>query len=185
MSSTYSFPIGWYSDSDPEYMKVLLGITPNKYGFTDPFNNYYNIFMNYSIYNRIHDYSSVCLSDYIPFLKMDSSLIKDKKFIVDLPNHSALYRPLFNFKKSISFPDTYLFNTYSVSNGKKVPLNVASMKKNIKATASEDLPVFSIISSSLHQSDSGYTLFDFKENLVFDSVSNAVVYKYADVIGFA
>ncbi len=180
-----SIRIGWYSDSDAEYLKMATGVLPNKYGFIDPYHKYYNLFLNYSVFNYYDNFENVDLLKTTAVLNLDSTLVSDKKFIADLPRYSALSRLLFAFPQKSSFPDTFTFDIYIAFKDGAVKSDTSSIKKFSFTGRDNSYPVYSFLSSYSADTSYFYSEFNFNDKELFHSIKNPYVYKLADIVGFS
>ena len=181
--SSDEFFLGWYSDSNSEYLKVLVGIKDNKYGYIDPYSKYYNLFLNYSVFNYFILPDSINISKTTPFLHIPDSLLLGKHFIADIPRYSSLFRLLFTFPPGEKNQDKTTF-TIRVFDSIHNTVN-NSNDSGIFTGRNSRYPVYSYFSFEDFCNSGNYAIFDLNEEKILLDKNRPYVYTHGDILGFS
>lgn len=185
LSSEDEFLLGWYSDSDVDYLKVLTGQRENRYSYIDPYCRYYNLFLNYSVYNRFILPDSINFKQAVPFLEIYDKVGFDKHFIVDLPRYSSLFRLFFAFPDGKANTDTTTFSvkifdeSHNEVNRQYIPEGSIFMGRNVK------YPVYSFLTFRDNSLKGWYATFDFNSEKLMLSSNSPYVYRHGSIFGFS
>lgn len=184
ISSSEEFLLGWYSDSDADYLKVLVGDKSNRYGYIDPYCEYYNLFLNYSVFNSYKLPDSIDFAKTTPFLSLSDSVVKNRLFVADLPRYSSLLRLLFAFPPGNSGIDSSVFSICVFDSSGSNVTESSLLRKSVFTGRRSNSPVYSSF-SFFDSSDGTYACFDIKEKLVMTGRMNPYVYRHGSIFGFS
>ncbi len=172
--------VGWYLNSDEKISKSFLKIDGGYY--EDTYSDYYDLFIQYSLYNREKDFKQKDPSDFQPLLKLPHK----KYVIVTLPAYSTFSRTLFPFFNSDSNKVEILnySKVYLIKNKKTLELDENDVKKYITTFWDKNLPTYGVLKVKNLKKDEKIIV-EIDSQKVFNLKSNSAVNIHFDIFGLS
>lgn len=175
-----NYYVGWYLNNDEKISKSVIGIEGGYY--KDDFSNYYDIFIQYSLYNREKNLKKTDPLKFQTLLNLPHS----KYLIVTLPAYSTFSRNLFHFFNSdsnivsiMSYGEVFLIDKKNT----KI-LDETNIKNYISTFWDKDIPTYGVLKVKNLKKDEKL-LIKIDKNKVFNLNSNAAVNIYFDIFGLS
>ncbi|HAF08386.1 MAG: hypothetical protein XD76_1358 [candidate division TA06 bacterium 32_111] len=178
--SLNTYLVGWYLNPDEKISKSFLKLDDGYY--KDSYSDYYDIFIQYSLYNREKDFKQKDPLDFQPLLKLPHK----KHVIVSLPAYSTFSRNLFSFFNSDSNKVDILkySKVFLVKNKKNFSLDENEVKKYISTFWDKNLPTYGVLKVKNLKKDERIIL-EIDSKKVFNLNSNSAVNIYFDIFGLS
>ncbi|MEO0234865.1 MAG: hypothetical protein ABIN39_04745 [candidate division WOR-3 bacterium] len=172
--------VGWYLNNDEKISKSFLGIDGGYY--KDDFTTYYDIFIQYTLYNREKDLTKIDPLKFQPLLNLPHT----KYVIITLPSYSTFSRNLFSFFNSdsnnisiLKYGKVFLIN----KNSRKI-LDEENIKNYISTFWDKEIPTYGVLKVKDLKKDEKILIEIYKDK-IFNLKSNAAVNIYFDIFGLS
>lgn len=173
--------VGWYLNNDEKISRSFLGIDGGYY--KDDFSKYYDIFIQYTLYNREKDFTKTDPLKFQPLLNLPHT----KYAIVSLPAYSTFSRNLFSFFNSDS-NNVSIFQYGKVflidRKNRKMLLDEKNIKDYISTFWDKNVPTYGVLKvKNLKEEEKILIVID--NDKIFNLKSNAAVNIYFDIFGLS
>ncbi|MEO0288311.1 MAG: hypothetical protein ABIN00_01545 [candidate division WOR-3 bacterium] len=172
--------VGWYLNNDEKISKSFLGIDGGYY--KDDFSVYYDLFIQYTLYNREKDLTKIDPLKFQPLLKLHHT----KYVIVTLPSYSTFSRNLFSFFNSDS-NNTSIFQygkVFLINRKSRKILDEDNIKNYVSTFWDKKIPTYGVLKvKNLKEEEK--LLIEIDKDKIFNLKSNAAVNIYFDIFGLS
>ncbi|MEJ5307381.1 MAG: hypothetical protein WHT27_03690 [candidate division WOR-3 bacterium] len=172
--------VGWYLNNDEKISKSFLGIDGGYY--KDDFTTYYDLFIQYTLYNREKDLTK---TDPLKFQQL-LNLPHSKYMIITLPAYSTFSRNLFSFFNSdsnkvsiLQYGKVFLINRES----QKI-LDENNIGDYVSTFWDKNIPTYGVLKVKNLKKDEKI-LIEIDKDKIFNLKSNAAVNIYFDIFGLS